>query len=195
MPTGYTADLYDGKDVPFREFVLRCARAMSPFMMQRDNDANEPPKKLEFDEYSYAARELPKDQARLDEFLKMDRASRKELWQAYVERVIVDNESSARQKAALRQRYEAMLAKVYGWEVDPVLDKFKEFMIEQLKSSIDFDCNVYHHEPMTFEEWERNEERILRRYVQIHTEDIEKDRERVRFQNEYTEKLYAALDG
>lgn len=194
MPTGYTADLYDGKDVSFREFVLRCARAMSPFIMQRDNDINEPPKKIEFDEYSYAARELPQDQAKLDAFLQMSRASRKELWRAYVKRVTVDNESSARQKAALRKRYEDMLAEVYAWDVDPILDKFKEFMIDQLKESIRFDCTVYHHEPMPFEEWEEHEIKMLRRWVEMHTEDIERDKERVRFQNEYTEKLYAALE-
>ena len=27
MPTGYTIDLYEGKEVTFEEFVMKCARA------------------------------------------------------------------------------------------------------------------------------------------------------------------------
>jgi hypothetical protein len=192
MPTGYTADLYDGNDVSFREFVLRCARAMSPFIMQRDNDPNELPKKVD-DSYSYYRKRLPEAIAERDEFVALDRASRKRLWTEYVERISVENKRSLERAAEIRSRYEGMLAKVMAWDVDPVLDNFKQFMIEQLTSSIDFDCKPYTSTPMTFEEWESHTLDRNARDVDYYVEEVRKEDERVAFQHEYTDKLYAAL--
>ena len=36
MPTGYTLDLYNGKDITFEEFVLKCARAFGALIDMRD---------------------------------------------------------------------------------------------------------------------------------------------------------------
>lgn len=36
MPTGYTADLHDGKDVTFDQFVKQCARGMGALVTLRD---------------------------------------------------------------------------------------------------------------------------------------------------------------
>ena len=44
MPTGYTEDIYNGKDVTFKDFALKCARAFGACVHQRDDDANDPPK-------------------------------------------------------------------------------------------------------------------------------------------------------
>ena len=39
MPTGYTADIVDGKPVTFQEFAMRCARAFAPEPELRDSPA------------------------------------------------------------------------------------------------------------------------------------------------------------
>ena len=37
MPTGYTYDLYDGKDIEFPDFVMKCARAFGALIEIRDD--------------------------------------------------------------------------------------------------------------------------------------------------------------
>jgi len=37
MPTGYTADLNDGKQVTFQEFTMKCARAFGALIEMRDD--------------------------------------------------------------------------------------------------------------------------------------------------------------
>ena len=42
MPTGYTLELYDGKDITFEEFVLKCARAFGALINMRDEPRDAP---------------------------------------------------------------------------------------------------------------------------------------------------------
>ena len=37
MPTGYTSDIYDGKDISFREYALKCARNFGAYVEMRDS--------------------------------------------------------------------------------------------------------------------------------------------------------------
>lgn len=36
MPTGYTSPLYEGKEISFEQFALRCARNFGALVMMRD---------------------------------------------------------------------------------------------------------------------------------------------------------------
>lgn len=47
MPSCYTSDIADGKDVSFNDFVLKCARAFGACIEQRDDNANDKPKLIE----------------------------------------------------------------------------------------------------------------------------------------------------
>ena len=51
MPTGYTADLYDGKDVSFEDFTLNCARAFGALVSLRDEPDAEIPDEFKVDEF------------------------------------------------------------------------------------------------------------------------------------------------
>ena len=51
MPTGYTTDIYNGKDVSFRDFALTCARQFGACIMQRDDPADEKPKIMPEESY------------------------------------------------------------------------------------------------------------------------------------------------
>lgn len=191
MPTGYTADIYEGKDVTFREFALKCARAFTYFIEQRDEGLDSPPRKIA--ERSYYDERLEEVIRERDEFLNMDEASRKELWRAYAERVRLSNESSEVTAAEHRRRYGDMLSQVEAWDCDPDLDSLKQFMIKQLTGDLDFYGKPYLSRVLPFDEWEQDELARSDREVEYYTEQIEKDRERVRAQHEYTDKLYASL--
>lgn len=42
MPSGYTSDIYHGKDVTFKEFALKCARNFGALMHMRDESLDTP---------------------------------------------------------------------------------------------------------------------------------------------------------
>ena len=44
MPTGYTTDIYNGKDVTFKDFALKCARAFGACIHQREDNIDDLPK-------------------------------------------------------------------------------------------------------------------------------------------------------
>lgn len=139
MPTGYTADLHDGKDVTFREFALKCSRAMGAAIMQRDEDPNVEIKLRTVEDYYYenvdkAKSALAKALSRSTQFWTDEQT--KEIQQAKEYR-----KDYLEKQASMEERYNSMLAEVKAW-IPPTSEHegLKKFMIEQLESSIDFDC-------------------------------------------------------
>ena len=140
MPTGYTADVQDGKITEFADFAMACARAFGACISMRDDphDAAIPD---EFEPSDYNAKALADASIKLAALEALTPEERQSA---------ADNENAAALKAwndraadriQRRERYEAMLEKVNAW-TPPTTDHdgLKEFMIEQLSSSIEFDC-------------------------------------------------------
>lgn len=140
MPTGYTDSIKDG--ISFEQFAWNCARAFGALIMMRDEPAGAPIP--EFEPSDYSAGELKKAQARLAD-LKAMTPQQAELrclaeYDAQCKQVAEWNKS----KAELRRKYETMLEKVRAWN-PPTPDHagLKEFMEEQIVSSIKFDCSEF----------------------------------------------------
>lgn len=52
MPTGYTSPLYEGKEISFEQFALRCARNFGALVMMREEPLDTPiPEKFNPCEY------------------------------------------------------------------------------------------------------------------------------------------------
>lgn len=148
MPTGYTADLYEGKDVTFEEFALGCARAFGALITMRDDDSQTPIPE-QFEPSEFYANELREAQAELAEAEQRTDAD----WEALVLKSHEENLTRISgwktRDAARKERYEGMLSQVEAWE--PPTDEhqgLKEFMAEQLRSSIDFDTTQSYPEPV-----------------------------------------------
>lgn len=47
MPSGMTADIYEGKDVSLRDYLMTVGRGMGFAILQRDDDSSEPVKVTE----------------------------------------------------------------------------------------------------------------------------------------------------
>lgn len=140
MPTGYTADIADGKAVTFEEFAWGCARAFGALITMRDDprDAEIPGR---FEPSSYHADEYEKALVKLAEVKawSMEKA-RQEADATYHRAHTAWVESQERQKA-MRARYEAILDQAMAWEPpSPEHQGFKDFMVEQLTESMRFDC-------------------------------------------------------
>jgi len=142
MPTGYTLDLYNGKDVTFEEFVLKCARAFGALIDMRDESMDAPIPE-QFEPSDYHLTELIKAKKRLEEAKKWnEKIAEQEAERAYHE-ALKKREEFVKKNKLIRKRYEDMLSKVREWK-PPTPDHvdLKKFMIQQLEDSIEFDCFI-----------------------------------------------------
>lgn len=143
MPTGYTAKIYEGKETNFEEFALGCARAFGALASMREEPSStEIPQELSVDEYYYKNVERAKQRVE-----HWNNISDNEIR----EKVTADNEAESRRgydsavkSNKTRTRYLKMLEKAESWVAPtPDHENFKAFMVDQLKSSIDYDCKEY----------------------------------------------------
>lgn len=198
MPTGYTADVQDGKITEFSDFVWRCARGMGALINMRDEPWGAPiPERFE-PNTRYYDEALTKSEARLAELRAMSPlAVREAAQQSYAERTRGDHDYAA-DKDVKRARYEAMLAKVEAWE-PPTQDHvgFKDFMADQLRQSIDFDCSPggYYDAPKKLEpaEWHEAEVKKAERDIEYHTTERTKEITRTEARNQWLAQLRASL--
>jgi hypothetical protein len=179
MPTGYTEAVKDG--ISFQEFALRCVRAMGVCITMRDEPSGAPiPERFEPDAYHRNALEEAKKE--LEEFLAI---TPEEIAETNLEQYISEVERNARntnRAKELRVKYEAMLEQVQAY-IPPTEEHegFKKFMIDQLKTSIDHDCDTsYCSDPVriTDEQWAARELSRLRRNIDYHSKHYQEDVQR-----------------
>lgn len=150
MPTGYTADLCDGKDVSFEGFALNCARAFGALVSLRDEPDAEIPDEFKVDEYyvkkfEEAKEELEKAESMTDEEFAEEA---KQFYEHEKDRFT----TLINDALTTRKRYENMLEQVEQWE--PPTEKhveLKKFMIDQLNESIRFDTSTSFYEEVLAE--------------------------------------------
>lgn len=193
MPTGYTAEVAEGKVTDFRTFALRCARAFGATIMQRDDPMSDLPKLRE--ESPYYREALERAQARYAELHAMSReeiqraaeADYADLMRGYRERLA--------EMALTRGRYESMLAEVLAWAPPtPEHAKLKEFMEEQLRQSLQFDIYEPDVTPCrSSTEWRAEEIRRAEERVAYAAKRLAEEKKAVAGANAWIQALYNSL--
>lgn len=196
MPSGYTAPVQDGTITEFREFALSCARAFGALITMRDDPADAPiPEKFEPSTGYYdGALERARRALAEVEGMPLDECEREAA--AQHRHALEDRRKRQAEKDVVRQRYEAMLAKVEAWEPpSPEHVEMKAFMAKQLRESIDWDCTVYGEEPerISGTEWREQMLAKARRDIEYHTEERRKEIERVEGRNRWVQQLRESL--
>lgn len=195
MPTGYTAPLHDGEDITFEQFALRCSRAMGAAIMQRDEHPDVEIRERVVEDYEI--NRVTKAQKDLALALGWSLAE----WQSKQEKEMADAKEYALRYAtdreAMRSRYQAMLAQVEAW-TPPTHEHtgLRDFMIEQIESSIKFDCGDWTPsipEGLPVSEYAEKEIAKLSQAVVRATEQLDKERERVASQNAWVRALRDSL--
>ncbi len=201
MPTGYPADLYEGKPITFKQFVLNCARAFGALVTMRDESPDAPIPE-EFKPSTYHKEQVEKELEELkqvkswnkycvelqanDEF---ERQSRRR--QSKVRQDVIDNSK------LIEARYNAMLEKVEAWKPpSEEHNELKIFMIEQLKKVIKFDCDhSFLVEPIKIsdEEFKQKEIERLEKSIMYHQIEYKKEVERITKQNKWINDLRNSL--
>jgi hypothetical protein len=194
MPTGYTNELYKGEQ-SFRDFVLTCARAFGAAIHMRD-EALEPtlrPQEIE----PYYAERLEASKRRLEELNALTPEQALARSNAEFEEEIASSNKYAAELAGQNARYMAMLQKVMYWE-PPTADhrELKNFMIDQLKKSVEWDCrstSPSERSKKSGTEWLRGAKDRASQDVEYYQSAIKKEVERVEKANQWIAELLKAL--
>lgn len=198
MPTGYTADVGEGKVTEFRDFALRCARAMGALIMMRDEPLDAPiPDEFTPDQYyNKCLEEILAEIASLEsasaakvaELAAGDFKEQHDAWQR-----------RWRERDETRARYEAMLAQVDAWEPPSEEHRnFKKFMREQLTESIRFDCSHEYStepQPVSPDFWKHNRLEQLHREAARSKQHQAEENERTESRNRWVAQLRESLRG
>ena len=196
MPTGYTADIKDGES--FEDFAMHCARGMGACVMMRDEPAGTPiPEK--FEPSSYHTKALKAAEKALSSLKVLTPEQQEANSTGVFNKAMAENEKRIRESMDLREKYNHMLSLVEAWD-PPSEDHayFKDFMADQIETSIEFDCNdgyYLNNKPQLLSgtEWAAQEtERALKDIV-YHTEEHRKEIKRVAARNKWLKDLRDSL--
>lgn len=200
MPTGYTAIIGERDDLTFREFVLRCARAMGACIMQRDDPIDDIPI---FDEKpsDYHEKALAAAKAELERYATITIEAAKQEQDAELARTQRERRESVERSDTLRRKYNAMFAEVRRWTPPtPDHDGLKAFMQEQITESLKWDCSdrsyfldavVRLQVPVG--EWIAAKIAAAKKDVAYHTREYAEEVERVNRRNEWKRQLVDSL--
>lgn len=197
MPTGYTADLEDGKTTDFPTFALRCARAFGALYFMRDSDLSATiPDVVEPCPYHEEKR------ARLDAeravILRMSNAECDDRAGAEYTKSCESRENFKRRDSAVYERYKAMKERVVAWR-PPTADHkgLRDFMLEQIAMCM--------HEPdgamkfwtepdrLTGAAWRDKELARLSKDIEYHRAEYAKDVKRAAESTEWVRVLRESL--
>ena len=140
MPTGYAADIEN--DISFEDYALGCARAFGACGHQKEAWITEKPKLRGENKYHVDALSRAKNEvAKLEAMMGVN--DRTAYGKEIIEKENASNQESFNKQISLKNKYEAMLSKVYNWH-PPTSEheSLKKFMIDQIAQSINFDCDT-----------------------------------------------------
>lgn len=194
MPTGYTANVADGKVTDFPTFAMQCARAFGACIEMRD-DPTDTPIPDEFKPSDYHAEALAAAQQRLAEFKARDGKA----WNAATEQHNAEAMKQYQEDIARNERikdnYLAMLAQVQAWEPpSPDHHEMKKFMELQLYDSIKFDCRIPEKpRQLTVAEFMELERESIAWDISYHTKQQAEEVERAKSRTQWVRQLRESL--
>lgn len=200
MPTGYTGKIYEGKtEVSGKDFIKSCARAFGGLMHMRDEDSDAPWTLVDVDsQIKYSQDSLARSIDRLNKLDAMTDEEIAETIEASYQNQIKENAEAVIKQKDLKARYEKVLKEVEDWQ--PPTDEHisvKEFAIDQLKKSIDYDCDYsYYEKPVTkqtVEEYKTMMSKILNEGIDRDKKSIKEAVKRVEEKNQWILKLQKSL--
>lgn len=197
MATGYTAEIEKG--ITFEKFVMQCARAFGACVMMRDDPMDaEIPEVFESSKFHIEHIEEVQETIKDLESMYLSVANDKAV-EEYRQEVIRHQERIS-EKNALREKYNAMLSKVKAWQPPtPDHQGLKDFMIQQIESSIDFDCDtewyIKNYSPvlLTGEQWLTDKIAKALKDLDYHTKENQKEIERAEGRTAWIKALRDSL--
>jgi hypothetical protein len=196
MTNGYTDPIYEGKDITAKEYILRCARAFGATITMRDEplDAEIP----EFKPGTYHLEQIEKLKNELQKYKSMTLDEARKIINEEYETAIKYIEKVIKEKNELKQRYMKVLKEVKAW--NPPTDEhvnLKNFAIEQLEQSIEWDCDTSYirtPEKETPDEWLKRKISKIERDIAYHEKEWIEEVKRTKKRNDPTKQLKDSLE-
>lgn len=195
MPTGYTADVGEGKVTEFAQYASQCMRAFGACVLMRDEPWDAPIK--EFEPSDYHAKALRKANDELDVLRRLSAEERQSMAASAYEDGLKQWREYNDRKNLTRSRYESMLEKAKSFKSPgPDHDEFAKFLVEQLTESIECDCSIYEEvrpKQLSPDEWYRKRLKACIESIEYHTEQNQKEIESAKTRNEWVKKAREAI--
>jgi hypothetical protein len=197
MSSGYTARVKEG--ISFEEFAIDCSRAFGALIHLRDEPMERSVTLRRSSIPSYHANQLVYAKQELDKLEKMSLEDAALQSEKSWEEQEADRQKTLVEKAVLLQKYQVILASAEAWiPPTPEHENMKKFMIEQLTSSIEWDCSTsYYDDPAvkeTPEEWLANQIVNAKSLVEYHEEHLQQDIDDAKRSDEWVDKLCESLN-
>ena len=204
MPTGYTAGILDGKVNTFEEFATVCTRAFGATIHMRDNPMDSPYEPRTPSDYH--TNSIQSKRERLEEIESM---SDEKIVEDFNARLKVDLEYHQTKLEADKRNLEklnSMLESAKSW-VPPTEDhqSFRDFMIEQIESTIKVDGDPSYHGDKIIEIEKQMEEGVnpkeyreetiqeIKRQISYYETEYQKELVRCKNSNEWMEKFFESI--
>ena len=201
MPTGLTADIYEGKSTSLRAFALNCARQLGGCYQASDYGNKMLPmdKPPVMEPSPYHREQLKRAKEKLAYWLELKNnpEKMKQVYDAEQSLHQAENIGHDARMKVVKERYETMISRVKQWKVPEEYASLKALMLEQLHKSLEDD---YHPEwrPWKGEkpigEWMEHNISMAGRDIEYHTAELEKEKQAIAEINAYVKGLYDLLD-
>lgn len=200
MPTGYTAPIKDG--ITFRKFALNCARNFGAAIVLRDEDSDvEPtPENVRLGG-NYYEKSLQSAKQAKTKFDKLSQKQKRQMFERETEQILSQCRKSHCEMKMQKERYLHMLNQVESW-IPPTKDhkNMKDFMISQIKESIDFDCNSEYNNSriisavtQTYPEWLKFKKEEIARNIEYYTDELKSENRRNNERSQWIKDLLDSL--
>lgn len=195
MPTGYTSYICDGKIDCGTDFIMICARAFGALVEMRDNplDAIIPE---EFKPSNYHKEQIEKHKQQFERYSNMTIEEAEMLVEEEYKEELKRKSDYAIDKQSQKRKYIKVLNEVKNWE-PPTKDhvELKKFAIEQIETSIEWDCYIYEEQIIkkSAEEFINNRVQEAIENMAYHAKDWQKEIEIVKNRNLWIKQLRDSL--
>lgn len=145
MPTGYTEGILNGTTKDFKEYATMCMRAFGATIHMRDENLTKSYEKREPSDYY--KKSLDDSIKELDFFYKLTDVEIVEKEKKSLEKCIKNYREYVIERKKNKKRLLIFLKEAYNFE-PPTEEhvEFKKFMIEQIKKTIEWDCDYKYYE-------------------------------------------------
>lgn len=195
MPTGYTAAVADGTITTLKEFAESCFRGMGVCVMMRDEPSDVPVPES-FEVTPYHVDKLAGYKQRLVDFVTTPEHKLREYYTEAVKKKTEQLAIQLKHNNDTYNRYVTMLDLVYELRPQDApagldLHGFKDFMLDQLKTSIDFDVPTVKVERelpeymLQFDTWYAHELIEIAENIKYHSETHDKEVKKTHKRNEW----------
>lgn len=198
MPTGYTANVANGKITSLKKYIESCIPAfMIHFKDMQNINVREP---LKFDFYCTNA--LAEAEKKYADFMNSSEEEKILLYKEYLdERIYYANKRLIENKETI-SRYKNMLSKLANFKSPSAAhDNFVKFLTSQLHQSIEYDdvFEVYEDEldichKMSFEKYVKNKEQDLLDDIAYYKKESIREQESANQNVQWLSKILEAID-